>query len=213
MLEAYRNGEDLHRTTAALINGIEPSEVTKDQRQAAKAVNSGLIYGMGALRLKDYAKQIYGLELTDDEATQYRNRFFDTYATLRRWQREAARKAERDQVSWTPGGRCRDFRNEAKINVYTESLNTPGQGGGADVLMATLGKLGGCLDGLDAELVNDVACHNSVKITASHRGTQPLCKRYRSEGKTTLITPKFEAARLERTENQRLRGIRAGGST
>src|SRR5690606_31393313 len=48
MLEAYRNGEDLHRKTAAAVLGIEQKDVSKDHRQMAKAVNFGLLYGQGA---------------------------------------------------------------------------------------------------------------------------------------------------------------------
>ena len=47
MLEIYKNGQDLHRMTAAATAGVPYKEVTKDQRQAAKPVNFGLLYGQG----------------------------------------------------------------------------------------------------------------------------------------------------------------------
>ena len=51
LIEAFRNGEDIHQATAALVYGIPPEEVTKDQRRAAKTVNFGIIYGMQAFGL------------------------------------------------------------------------------------------------------------------------------------------------------------------
>ena len=51
MIEAMRKGEDLHRMTAAKIFGVSEAEVIKEQRQQAKAVNFGLIYGMSPNRL------------------------------------------------------------------------------------------------------------------------------------------------------------------
>ena len=57
MLEAYRNGQDLHTATAARLLGVAPEQVTSENRQLAKAVNFGLLYGMGAPRLQTYARQ------------------------------------------------------------------------------------------------------------------------------------------------------------
>jgi DNA polymerase-1 len=55
LLEAFAQGEDVHRATAAEVFGVSPAEVSSDQRRAAKAINFGLIYGMSAFGL---AKQI-----------------------------------------------------------------------------------------------------------------------------------------------------------
>lgn len=59
MLEAYRKGEDLHAATARSITGRE--EVTKEDRQLAKAVNFGLLYGQGVQGLREYARNSYGV--------------------------------------------------------------------------------------------------------------------------------------------------------
>jgi DNA polymerase-1 len=74
---------DLHTLTAKRITG--KSEVTKADRQTAKAVNFGLLFGLGARGLQSYAAAEYGLELTPAEAEQYRRRFFETYPALARW--------------------------------------------------------------------------------------------------------------------------------
>lgn len=76
MLDAYELGQDLHRKTAAAVAGIEMDQVTRSQRQAAKAINFGLIYGMGAKGLAAYASSAYGVAMTLEQATTAREIFF-----------------------------------------------------------------------------------------------------------------------------------------
>jgi DNA polymerase-1 len=124
MLDAYRAGEDLHILTARSLLG--KSEVTKADRQLAKAVNFGLLYGQGARGLMRYALANYGVALTEAEAGLYREKFFATYPGLRRWHRSVGDAAIDTR---TLAGRLR--RN---VTRFTEKLNTPVQGTGADGL-------------------------------------------------------------------------------
>jgi DNA polymerase-1 len=156
MLEAYERGDDLHRTTAAVIAGVSLEDVTGEQRQLAKAVNFGLLFGQGATGLARYARTSYGVEMTEAEAEEARNAFFETYRDLRVWQRDTGRLAKQTNRCATPGGRVRDFTKEPHGYRYTEALNTPIQGGAAEVLLATLAILDAHLSGLDAKLVNIV---------------------------------------------------------
>ena len=71
----FERGEDPHRLMAAALNGIEPSAVTPAQRQAAKPVNFGAIYGMGAQGLQQYAWDDYDLVLTKSEAQRQLDTF------------------------------------------------------------------------------------------------------------------------------------------
>ena len=123
MLAAYEAGEDLHRKTAAAVLGIEPCAVTKGQRQMAKAVNFGLLFGQGAAGLQRYAKSSYGVDLTATEAEKARTAFFRAYPGLSRWQTETRRNAERAGQVRTPGGRVRPL--EGQRALATESLNSP----------------------------------------------------------------------------------------
>jgi DNA polymerase-1 len=156
MLDAYATGQDLHRMTAAVMMGVAPEAVTKDHRQAAKAVNFGLLYGQGAAGLAHYAKSNYGVDMSEADAAKARSAFFKTYPGLRRWQVQTARTSERTLRVLTPGGRERDFAKDPKGYSYTESLNTPIQGGAAEIMLATLAILDQHLAGLDAKLVNIV---------------------------------------------------------
>ncbi len=79
MLQAYMDNKDLHRLTAAKLNGIPEEDVTKEQRKNAKAANFGLIYGMGAKSFQQYAKLNYGVVYTESEAKQVKNIYMQTY--------------------------------------------------------------------------------------------------------------------------------------
>jgi DNA polymerase I len=128
--------------------------VTKDQRQAAKAINFGLLYGQGAPGLARYAESKYGVKMSEARAAKARSAFFKTYPVFRRWQEQTARTSRHTLRALTPGGRIRDFAKEGYR--YTESLNTPIQGGAAEIILATLAVLEKHLAGLNARLVNIV---------------------------------------------------------
>lgn len=131
MIRAYQDGEDIHRLTASIILGVPPSSVTLSQRRYAKPVNFGLIYGMSADTLSSYAKNKYGVEMSYDEAQEYRKRFFRRYKGLREWHGEAYRIVNRGVVEMrTVGGRSRQWV-EQKVWV-SHILNTPVQGTAAD---------------------------------------------------------------------------------
>jgi DNA polymerase-1 len=134
MLEAYRAGQDLHSMTAARLLGVTPEQVTGESRQLAKAVNFGLLYGMGATTLQTYARQHYRVSLTPAEAAQYRQRFFEAYPGLRHWHRQTG--TTRSTETRTLAGRRR-----LDVKAFTERLNSPVQGTGADGLKGALARL------------------------------------------------------------------------
>lgn len=139
MLEAYQRGDDIHTLTAAAITG--KADPTKDDRQLAKAVNFGLLYGMGAEKLRTYAKTEYGVTLSDKEAKVYRNRWLDTYQFIRSWHRREGSKlnsARSGQHGETLSIKTLSGRVRGNVDLYTERLNTPVQGSGADGIKAAL---------------------------------------------------------------------------
>jgi DNA polymerase-1 len=131
MLEAFRTGVDLHTLTAQRLLNLE--EVSKEQRKLAKAAIFGLLYGMGAKGFRAYAKADYGLDLSPEEAIRYRSAFFDTYPGLRRWHRSIPR----DVIDT----RTLTRRRRREVTRFTEKLNTPVQGTGADGLKLALALL------------------------------------------------------------------------
>jgi DNA polymerase-1 len=134
MLDAYQRGDDLHTLTAKRVLGVE--QVTKEDRQLAKALTFGLLYGMGAKRFRGYARSHYGLDLTEEEAHRYRNAFFQNYPGLVSWHRRVGRSGNQMIETRTLAGRRR--RN---VDRYTEKLNGPVQGAGADGLKLALALL------------------------------------------------------------------------
>jgi len=134
MIDAYRAGQDLHTLTASQILG--KADVTKAARQLAKAVNFGLLYGMGARGFRVYARSHYGVELSERQAEDYRAAFFRTYPALRRWHQSVGRSGDAPIETRTLAGRrC------ANVRRFNEKLNLPVQGTGADGLKAALGLL------------------------------------------------------------------------
>jgi DNA polymerase-1 len=131
MLDAYQRGEDLHTLTARRLLGKE--DVTKEDRQVAKSANFGLLFGMGAERYREYARTEYGLELSLKQAKDYSRAFFGAYPGLKRWHRTAGNDPAET--------RTLTGRRRLAVQRFTERLNTPVQGTGADGLKLALALL------------------------------------------------------------------------
>src|SRR4030095_4340410 len=122
MLAAYQAGDDLHTLTAALLLDKPLAQVTRAERQAAKAVNFGLIYAMGAEGLQGYAQQTYGVTLTMEEAQRFRERFFAAYLGIAAWHRQI-REALSLTESRTLRGRRREWAEPPRLGgVQTPPL-------------------------------------------------------------------------------------------
>ena len=148
MMAAYQAGADLHQLTAAKLLGLPESAVTKEQRQMAKSVNFGMLFGMGAASLQVYAYHNYGVVITLDEAKGYIQEFLRTYPGAAQYRKQATNdrteevrtKTGRRQLlpskvkQWADGSVGQDFR-------FTSRLNTPIQGTAADVMKLALAKL------------------------------------------------------------------------
>ncbi len=139
MQEAYRNGEDLHRLTASLVTGVPLEAVSKDQRQLAKAVNFGLIYGMSAAGLRAYAANAYGASMTPEEAQGARRRFFQAYAGVAAFHRRQDGEARRARETRTLLGRAHRWPGTAM--GLPELANCPDQGTGADILKRAMARI------------------------------------------------------------------------
>jgi DNA polymerase-1 len=159
MIDAYRKGGDLHKLTASLITGTPLEEVTRSQRQAAKAVNFGLIFAMGARGLKSYSEDVYGVEMSLDEAEAFRSRYFEAYRGIREWHDSI--KAKPPRVSRSLTGRRYFHKEDAGIAGL---FNTPVQGTAADIVKNALGKLVVSLKGTKSRIVAVV--HDEILLEA-----------------------------------------------
>jgi len=150
MLEALRNGENLHLKTArALTNDRELSETElKEYRKRAKVVNFGFLYGMGAKKFVDHARDKFNLEVTLEEAKRYREAFFETYPGIRQWHYRVGEACNRgEDVAFSMLGRPRKLglqkgRYTGRYEpVFAEATNHPVQGSAADALKLTIARL------------------------------------------------------------------------
>lgn len=159
MIEAYRNGGDLHKLTASLITGTPIDDISKEQRQAAKAVNFGLIFAMGARGLQAYSQDVYDVEMTLEEAEDFRERYFNSYEGIRKWQ---------DKIKKNPPSVSRSITGRRYFNQEDAGLaglyNTPVQGSAADIVKNALGMLVENLKGTKAHIVAVV--HDEILLEA-----------------------------------------------
>jgi DNA polymerase-1 len=138
----YAQDGDIHTRTAQVVTG--KSEVTKEERGKAKAVNFGFLYGMSAKGFVNYAKTGYGVIVTDKEATEMRARYFNTYRDLEPWYAKQKRLCMQDGGVYTLFGRFR-----ALPEIYSQEwsekgsaerccINTPVQSSGSDILLSAM---------------------------------------------------------------------------
>lgn len=158
MIKAYNSGQDLHALTASLMANKDITEVTKAERQAAKAVNFGLIYAMGARGLQSYAKTVYGVSMSLEEAETFRDRFFKAYNGIAAWHANMKRAANITETRTLIGRRC-IFGTEAGL---TGLLNTPVQGTAADIAKKALGLLAPEVKKINAHIIATV--HDEILL-------------------------------------------------
>lgn len=145
LLEAFHTDQDVHRATAAAVYSIEAESVTYDQRRFAKAVNFGLIYGMGAFRLARDS------ELTLAEAEDYIAAYFGRFPGIKRYLEETRQKAKEQGYVETLLGRRRYFpvfktqlgssNRQAWLRAEREAVNHPIQGTAADIIKIAMLRL------------------------------------------------------------------------
>jgi len=177
LLAAYERGDDVHRLTAARVLGKPPGEVTPEERNLAKAIAFGLLFGMGGPRLAIYARSRYGVEVSGEDAQRIRDRFFETYPELAQWQRDRVADARLNGCSVTPMGRVRNFVREEKDFFHTAAMNTPIQGGEAEVMLAALGLLPDALKPLGAVPVNCV--HDELLVECPEENVEAVTEALR----------------------------------
>lgn len=145
LLAAFRQDQDIHRTTAAAVYSINVDDVTYNQRRFAKAVNFGLIYGMGAFRLSRDS------ELTLAEAENYIKEYFGRFPGIRRYLDETKETAKKQGFVETLLGRRRYFpvfqtqagghNRQAWLRAEREAINHPIQGTAADIIKIAMLRL------------------------------------------------------------------------
>jgi DNA polymerase-1 len=168
MMEAYQQGLDLHSMNATLVTGGAVEDVTKDQRQAGKAVGFGYCFGMGAVGFMQYAEESYNVLFTLDEARRVRNAYFDTWKGLGEWHDHQMRTARKQGYVTNLFGRRRRlpdvFSDDDRVASHAErqAINAPVQATASDLMLTALGRVEASLPTDQVRIVGTV--HDSVLL-------------------------------------------------
>ncbi len=138
LASAFRHDEDIHRTTAAQVFGVEPSQVTAEMRRVAKTVNFGVIYGMSD----------YGLEqatgLSRQEAAQFIAAYFEKYPGVKSYLESTKEEARKTGYVQTILGRRRAIpeinaqNRQVREAAERMAINMPVQGTSADIIKVAM---------------------------------------------------------------------------
>ena len=167
-VEAFEQGGDIHRQTAAIIFGVPQDQVTSDMRARAKTINFGTIYGQGPFAL---SRQ---LGITQDEAKQFIEQYFTRFAGVRAWLDRTVAEARAKGYVETLFGRRR-YIPELKDRSYNirafgerTATNSPLQGSAADLIKIAMIGIAGALKqrGLSSRMILQV--HDELVLEVPH---------------------------------------------
>ena len=166
MINAFRNNEDIHAVTASQVLGIPLEDVTKEQRSSAKAVNFGIVYGIGEFSLAQ------DLHISVKEAKAYIESYLEKYHGVRNYMESIKEQAKKDGYVKTMLNRIR-YIPELKSPNYNirqfgerVALNTPIQGTAADIIKLAMVRVDNRLinEGLKSKLILQV--HDELIVEA-----------------------------------------------
>jgi len=191
LIDAFAKGEDVHRRTAAEVNGIEPEDVTPDQRAHAKAINFGIIYGSSAFGI---ANQL-GIAQAEAQATI--DRYFARYRGVRRFLDETVATAQQAGFVRTLLGRRRYLqdlrsRNRALRQAAERmAVNTVIQGTAADLIKKAMVEVQDALRdaGLRARMLLQVHDELVFEVPPSELAQLTQLVKARMEGAYVLAVP------------------------
>jgi DNA polymerase-1 len=164
LVEAFRNGEDIHTRTAAEVFGVPPLLVTPAQRRDAKAVNFGIVYGQTAFGLAA------ALGIDRKEADLYIRAYFERYAGVKRFIETTIAEVRRTGVSVNLYGRKRpipDMKSgnpNARNFAERTAVNTPLQGTAADLIKLAMIRISEKLQGMQGRMLLQV--HDELVLEA-----------------------------------------------
>jgi DNA polymerase I len=173
-ISAFNSGADLHRVTAAQVFSVSQDQVTKEQRDFAKRLNFGVVYGIGAQRFA------MATGFTVPEAENVLRRYFTTYRKLDAYLREAANRAVSEKQARTASGRLVRFNfdptDRQQISMTQRNgKNAPIQGTSADILKRALRLLKDELRDSAARVVNII--HDEIVVEVDAGEAQDIARK------------------------------------
>jgi len=167
MQNAFRTGVDIHRITASQVFGVPEEEVTSELRLRAKAVNFGIVYGIGEFSLSQ------DLKISRQQAKSYIRSYLNTYPGVAAYLKDSVENARRDSFTVTMFGRKRFIPELASSNQNIRAfgervaMNSPIQGTAADIIKIAMIRVRDELRkaNIDARLILQV--HDELIVEAS----------------------------------------------
>lgn len=187
MINAFKSGADIHTITASEVFGVSQNEVTPEMRKRAKAVNFGIVYGIGSFSLsKD-------LGITLKEAKQYIESYFMTYPKIRDYIDSLVLSAKENGYAKTLFGRIRyipELKNKNKmLQAFGEraAMNSPIQGTAADIIKIAMINVDKALKAskIDARLILQV--HDELIVEADKSCCEAALKILKEEMENAIL--------------------------
>ncbi len=191
MIEAFKNNEDIHRVTASQVLGIPPEQVTKEQRSSAKAVNFGIVYGIGEYSLSQ------DLKIPVKQAKAYIESYLDKYSGVKKYMediKEYARengyvKTLMNRIRYIPEIKSSNFN----VRAFGErvALNTPVQGTAADIIKLAMVRIYRRLKdgGFKSKLILQVHDELIIETYTEEKSAVEKILREEMEGAAALSVP------------------------
>ena len=181
MLQAFRDGADIHRDTASRVYDIMPAFVTDEQRSKCKMVNFGIIYGISAFGLSQR------LKIPRKEASSLIDTYFKLYPKVREYMELSIAKAREKGYAETFLGRRRTLRDIDSRNATVrqaaerDAINTPIQGSAADLIKVAMVKVDRALKsaGLASRMVLQI--HDELVFDVPREEVETVCEIVRRE--------------------------------
>lgn len=176
LLDAFAQGRDVHRATAAEVFGTSEDAVTDNQRRSAKAINFGLIYGMSAFGL---ARQ---LKIDRGEAQSYVNTYFERYPGVKAYMERTREQAKTDGYVTTIFGRrlyLPDINaKQAQRRAHAErtAINAPMQGSAADIIKRAMIDVQQWLDDQNVPARMIMQVHDELVLEVDEHHAQDVAK-------------------------------------
>lgn len=158
MINAFIEGKDLHKFTASVITGKNYEDISKEERQLAKAINFGLIYGMSPKSLVEYSRLNYGVSISFFDAKKFYDNYFNYFKSFKRWHesiKEFLDKHYYIELSTLFGRKLVAYK-------FTDAVNYPIQGSGSDLLKMAVALFDRMKTQLDCKVVNLV--HDEILV-------------------------------------------------
>ncbi len=191
MINAFKNKEDIHSVTASQVLGVSPEEVTKEQRSSAKAVNFGIVYGIGEYSLSQ------DLKIPVKAAKAYIESYLEKYSGVKKYMEEIKAFAKENGYVKTMMNRIRYVPEISSSNFMTRSfgervaLNTPIQGSAADIIKLAMVRIYKRLkdEGFASKLILQVHDELIIEAELSEKDAVSKILREEMESAASLSVP------------------------